>query len=240
MKFRKKPVEIDAFQMTKARRVDNSEWPEWLHKAWNMGRAEIGSLHPISHGRSAAKLGMLAIATAPGEQIVDWDDWIIRDPQGGLDSSTPETFARLYKAVVEPAPVHTSCRGCAYRMVGIRDEPCRTCLTFSEKGRRPCYEAAVEPAGHTSCEGCVYEEISKRGEPYKTGDQVTINAGVRCAIVSAAPFTTHAGGTGFADGTPWQVRGKWMGSLILSRDLYISPVLVYFDDVTRYEPSRRR
>ena len=35
LKFRKKPVVIEAFQMTEARRQDNSEWPSWLNQAWN-------------------------------------------------------------------------------------------------------------------------------------------------------------------------------------------------------------
>ncbi len=35
MKVRKKPVVVEAFQMTKKHRWDNSEWPEWLHRAWN-------------------------------------------------------------------------------------------------------------------------------------------------------------------------------------------------------------
>mgnify|MGYP001613386811 CR=1 FL=1 len=34
-KYRKLPVVIEAFQMTLARRSDNSEWPNWLHEAWN-------------------------------------------------------------------------------------------------------------------------------------------------------------------------------------------------------------
>ena len=35
MKYRKKPIVIEAFQMTKERRQDNSEWPSWLNEAWN-------------------------------------------------------------------------------------------------------------------------------------------------------------------------------------------------------------
>ena len=40
MKYRKKPVVIDAFQMTLERRWDNSEWPNWLNKAWNTPPSE--------------------------------------------------------------------------------------------------------------------------------------------------------------------------------------------------------
>jgi len=34
MRYRKKPVIIEAFQMTKERCKDNSEWPNWLNQAW--------------------------------------------------------------------------------------------------------------------------------------------------------------------------------------------------------------
>ena len=31
--FRKKPVVVEAFQMTRERRLDKSEWPDWLKRA---------------------------------------------------------------------------------------------------------------------------------------------------------------------------------------------------------------
>ena len=48
-KFRKKPVVIEAFQMTKERREDNSEWPVWLHDAWNKDWSE--SMRGRAEGR---------------------------------------------------------------------------------------------------------------------------------------------------------------------------------------------
>ena len=40
-KYRKKET-IEAFRMTKERRWDRSEWPEWLHTAWNRGPDDNG------------------------------------------------------------------------------------------------------------------------------------------------------------------------------------------------------
>lgn len=45
-KYRKKPVVVEAFQMTKDRRQDNSEWPEWLNIAWNANHNEPGAARP--------------------------------------------------------------------------------------------------------------------------------------------------------------------------------------------------
>ena len=38
MKFRKKPVVVEAFQMTPEHRASNYGWPEWMDKAWNLNR----------------------------------------------------------------------------------------------------------------------------------------------------------------------------------------------------------
>ena len=38
MKFRKKPVVIEAFQMTEERRATNADWPNWMHEAWMLDR----------------------------------------------------------------------------------------------------------------------------------------------------------------------------------------------------------
>lgn len=47
-KFRKKPVVIEAFQMTQERRMDNSEWPEWLNAAWNTRAWQETALRTLS------------------------------------------------------------------------------------------------------------------------------------------------------------------------------------------------
>ena len=47
-KYRKRPVVIEAFQMTKERRWDNSEWPNWLHEAWNASGE--GSMYCVDGG----------------------------------------------------------------------------------------------------------------------------------------------------------------------------------------------
>ena len=56
LKFRKKPVVIEAFQMTKERRLDNSEWPNWLNEAWQKEQTEPGALYPSSHNSGNDKL----------------------------------------------------------------------------------------------------------------------------------------------------------------------------------------
>jgi len=95
IKFRKKPVEIEAFQMTKERRWDNSEWPNWLHEAWNI-EAGKGALF-INPEDPDQKL--LVLGTLEGVHHVSWDDWIVRGVQDELYPVKPDIFTETYEAV---------------------------------------------------------------------------------------------------------------------------------------------
>lgn len=95
-KFRKKPVVIEAFQMTKERRWDNSEWPQWLHKAWNMPDLCEGSL---SIDPDDPKREKLVIGTKEGVHRVTFDDWIIQGVQGELYACKPDIFEQTYESV---------------------------------------------------------------------------------------------------------------------------------------------
>jgi len=93
-RYRKKPVIIEAFQMTRARREDNSEWPEWLNEAWQKDRDEDGALYiffPPSR--------LLAIRTLEGDHVVSWADWIIRGVKGELYPCKPDIFEATYEPV---------------------------------------------------------------------------------------------------------------------------------------------
>lgn len=94
LRYRKKPVVIEAFQMTRERREDNSEWPEWLHRAWNMDRDEVGALQILD-----SDCGRLEIVTLEGAHVVSWDDWIIQGVEGELYPCKPGIFAATYEAV---------------------------------------------------------------------------------------------------------------------------------------------
>ena len=97
MKFRKKPVVIEAFQMTKERRWDNSEWPNWLNQAWQRPPSE-GAMWCINGGEE------LVIGTLEGVHNIYWDDWIIRGIQGELYPCRPDIFEKTYEKVDEETP----------------------------------------------------------------------------------------------------------------------------------------
>ena len=90
-KYRKKPVVIEAFQMTPSRRETNVEWPQWLHEAWN-AEGE-GSLYCVEGGQE------LYIGTKEGVMKVDWGDFIIQGVQGEIYPCKPDIFEATYDKV---------------------------------------------------------------------------------------------------------------------------------------------
>lgn len=102
MKYRKKPVVVEAFQMTKERRLDNSEWPEWLNRAWNKNVMEPGALFSTPDGcLNSEKYQPLFIQTLEGTMKIDWNDFIIRGVHGEIYPCKPDIFAATYEPVTE-------------------------------------------------------------------------------------------------------------------------------------------
>jgi hypothetical protein len=96
--FRKKPVVIEAFQMTPERREDNSEWPGWMHEAWNEEREDAGSLYPTDQ-EAKGIYRTLSIGTLEGQHLVSWYDWIIQGVQGELYPCKPDIFELTYEQI---------------------------------------------------------------------------------------------------------------------------------------------
>jgi hypothetical protein len=94
-KFRKLPVVIEAFQMTRERRTDTSEWPRWLHYAWNL---EPGVRNSVYAADMTSSRGPLSIHTLEGVHTVSWDDYIIQGVAGELYPCRPDIFESTYEA----------------------------------------------------------------------------------------------------------------------------------------------
>lgn len=98
LQFRKKPIVIEAFQMTRERRASNEHWPSWLHEAWQRGPGEVNALWPSDYPESDGT-DTLAIGTLEGSLSVSWDDWIIQGVKGEIYPCKPDIFAALYEPV---------------------------------------------------------------------------------------------------------------------------------------------
>ena len=101
-KFRKRPVVVEAFQMTKDHRLDNSEWPSWLHEAWQKSLVEPGAMFCSPDGcLEGEKYTPLFITTLEGTHKVGWNDWIIQGVQGELYPCKPDIFEETYEKVLD-------------------------------------------------------------------------------------------------------------------------------------------
>ena len=92
MRYCKKPIEIEAVQMTKKARINYREWPVWLRKAVYREMSKPGAVW-------MGKDGAMYINTLEGDLQVSEDDWIIQGIQGELYPCKPGIFSATYDPV---------------------------------------------------------------------------------------------------------------------------------------------
>jgi hypothetical protein len=90
--YRKKPVVIDAVQMTAENFKKAGGWPEWLLDA-----SKAGTVRAVN-SRSFPNV-VVEIATLEGLLLCNEDDWIIRGIKGELYPCKPDIFAATYEPV---------------------------------------------------------------------------------------------------------------------------------------------
>jgi len=90
--YRKKPVMIEAFQMTAARHESNEGWPEWLRAAWNKSSIHAGAVYEVVGAG-------LYISTLEGQMKIGVGDYIIRGVKGELYPCKPDIFELTYEKV---------------------------------------------------------------------------------------------------------------------------------------------
>lgn len=95
-RYRKISNVVEAFRMTKGRRWDNSEWPNWLNLAWQK-EPGTGSLWCSESSQGE----QLVLGTAEGVCEVTFGDWIIRGANGALDLCDADVFRANYESVEE-------------------------------------------------------------------------------------------------------------------------------------------
>lgn len=94
MKFKKKPVVIEAFCWTADRR--QSEDPEWIVRA--IGTGQVRFVEPGTQDV------FMLIDTLEGTHRANLGDWIIRGVKGEIYPCKPDIFALTYEAVTEESP----------------------------------------------------------------------------------------------------------------------------------------
>jgi hypothetical protein len=93
MNFRKKPVVIQAFQMSAVNLAFYDSWPGWLQSATK--RVGDGSLHWVEGSSN------MEIVTLEGRLTVSENDYIIKGVKGEIYPCKPDIFTETYSAVVD-------------------------------------------------------------------------------------------------------------------------------------------
>jgi hypothetical protein len=91
MKFRKKPVVIEAFKASDLLRSAKEDWqslPQCIVEAYDKGDFLFA-------------LSSISIVTLEGVMCAEYEDWIIRGVKGELYPCKPDIFEATYEAVVE-------------------------------------------------------------------------------------------------------------------------------------------
>jgi len=101
-KYRKRPVVIEAFQMTEQSFTGvPDKWPSWLEAAWNTPRNVRGSLQYVNVGDELpdGHPDAIEVVTLEGNHRVTWGDYIIQGVQGELYPCKPDIFEATYEKV---------------------------------------------------------------------------------------------------------------------------------------------
>ncbi len=91
-RYRKKPVEVEAFQFTKDRSYDACAWPQWLIDAFDGKIRERGgnSIWITDDGWMCG--------TLEGPHEITFGDYIVQGVQGELYPCKPDIFEQTYDA----------------------------------------------------------------------------------------------------------------------------------------------
>lgn len=98
VKFRKRPVVIEAFQY-QAHGTARDNWPTWFHEAWEKPSQAKGAAYCRNDGELRT-----FITTLEGTHEVRVGDWIIRGIQGELYPCKSDIFDATYEPVTDSTP----------------------------------------------------------------------------------------------------------------------------------------
>lgn len=94
MKYKKKPIVIEAFQWTAG--PDQTEDPEWIVEAIRQGTVTVAN--------SGSENVSLQIKTLEGVMTASVDDWIIQGIHGEIYPCKPDIFTASYEPAESSPP----------------------------------------------------------------------------------------------------------------------------------------
>ena len=92
MKYVKKPIVVEAYQLTEDTYYKPAVWPHWMQSAW-------AKLPNVPGAIFRGGLDTLGITTLEEHQVISMDDWIIQGVQGEIYPCKPDIFEETYLGV---------------------------------------------------------------------------------------------------------------------------------------------
>lgn len=95
MKYQKKPIIVEAFQLTEDVYRDPEKWPPWLHhsdRVWLLPDSDY-------FASDGMKIEEIYIRTSESDIRVRVNDWIIKGVKGELYPCKPDVFAATYDPI---------------------------------------------------------------------------------------------------------------------------------------------
>lgn len=101
MKFRKKPVEIEAVRASEIIRAIRqggfASLPPWVGEAYRAGLSSSSGTHVITLDERFSTSLKLCITTLEGVMVANETDWVIRGVKGELYPCKPDIFEATYE-----------------------------------------------------------------------------------------------------------------------------------------------
>jgi len=105
-KYRKKPVVVEAFQLTESTIKDRTFWPDWLKAAFDKPRDDRGAVwlqcDEVNTGDDDVSLFTLfRVRMFTGTLYGVDGDFIVRDESGNIQPCNPATFLKTYEKTAD-------------------------------------------------------------------------------------------------------------------------------------------
>lgn len=97
MKYRYRPPEVEAFQMTKENRWNTRAWPAWLSNARRSTGVGTIFINPDDPNKET-----LCLRTDTGVEKICTGDWVICTQSGKLSRCPMLTFHSLFEEIPGP------------------------------------------------------------------------------------------------------------------------------------------
>lgn len=93
MKYVKRPILVDAWQIDTLEIEHQGNYPDWVHEAAKARKIRMNVSYPIPTKRQ------LAIRTLEGDMTAEDGDYLIKGPKGEFWFNKREIFEEMYEAI---------------------------------------------------------------------------------------------------------------------------------------------